>query len=57
MKDKLLREEREKGKIEEEGNRRPIYRPLELVHESLHSHYCVEYDSCVAAIVQLLRSY
>ena len=57
MEDKLLREEREEGKTEEEGNRGPLYRLLGLVYESLRRRHCAEYDSCTAAIAQLLHSY
>ena len=52
-----MREEREEGKTEEEGNRGPLYRPLRLVHDSLHSRHYAEYDLCAAAIAQLLYSY
>ena len=57
LEDKLLREEREEGKTEEEGNRGPLYRPSRPVHDSLHSHHCAEYDSCTAAIAQPLCNY
>ena len=57
MEDKLLHEEREEGKTEEEGNRGPLYRSLRPVHDSLRSRHCAEYDLCIAAIAQLLRSY
>ena len=57
MKDKLLCEEREEEKIEEEGNRGPLYRLLGPVHESLRSRHCVEYDSYAAVIAQPLCSY
>ena len=53
----MLREEREEGKTEERGNRGPLYGVLRPVHDSLRSYHCVEYDSCAAAIAQLLRSY
>ena len=57
MEDKLLHEEREEGKTEEEENRGALYRPSRLVHDSLRSRHCAEYDSCTAAIAQSLRSY
>ena len=43
--------------MKEGENTGPLYRLMVPVHETFRSRYCEEYDSCEAAIAQLLRSH